>query len=240
MKNGCSWFCIVGWVIAIICGGLLILTHSTLGGLEDNIALLKEDLAKYQSSIDELTSQKADIEIKLDNEKKLREELDKKIKELEVSNSSLIYENSLYKKAIATFSDEKIVEEIGKNVGSENVALANSDIKQNERFIFSLTRIGGEKTLSLFRDATDYFNLANDRLNQISLLNDEIVSFKKTNELTIKKLDLTEQALNQANKVILDYDNQLSIIKKKSRASTFKKVGVGVLIGFATCLIVDK
>ncbi len=240
MQKGKTWFYVVGWVIAVFCIGLLILNHSLTNELNDNIDLLNADLKKYKDLVNSLTEQNKDIESKLLNEMKIREELDKKIKNLESSNAEILQENAAYKKSLASLSDVAVVEEIGKKIGNENVSLSTAEVKKNLKYVFSLTRDGAEHTLSLFRDADDYFTLSSKRLEQINLLNSKVDSLERTDKLNVAKLNLTEQALFQANEVIKDYDLQLSMVKKKARSSVLKKVGVGVLFGVVAGLIVDK
>jgi len=143
--------------------------------LDKNVAQLKEDVAglKDQAKVDAV--QLAANSKELADGKKERETLASENTQLHSQNATVIAERDEYKRQLKMMTDIQIAEEMGKRIGAEEVGVVVSG-----NFRFSLTRVGGEKTVAIFKDAEVYFTLSQNQSKEIGNLNITVKSLESS------------------------------------------------------------
>jgi len=194
-----------------------------------DIGTLTEKLKEYEKTI-----AVSDAAIVLNNqiiaeEKKLYEQAEAKIKEIEAANAALLAQNETLHQQITTLPDDDIVQKMGTYIGAKNVAVWLKG--------FTLTRIGGEKSLGLFYDKDTYFTLAKNRLDEMTKKDEQITSLNIS--LTASNGNFTEMenkwlgcddALQQSLKTNTD-------LRRLMRWKKIENFGKGALAGGAIVFI---
>lgn len=181
----------------------------------------------------------AELQTERDAERSLRIQKEAENQKLEAANATLLVQNAEYKKQIKLMTDIQLAEQIGKWIGQAEIQVALVD-----KWHFSLTRVGGENTLGIFKDRDTYFTLSNNQAVEINNLKASNESFQR--DLTASE-GQTKIALNgrdEAVKALTEAKTTIQDLNKKLRLSFIKNsaigAGVGVVVGVIVFSLVRK
>lgn len=161
---------------------------------------------------------------------------------LEGKNTALLAENAAYKNQIKQMADIQLAKEMSNWIGPNEV-----QVFVLNQWHFSLTRLGGEKTVSIFKDAQTYFTLAENRLVQ---LNNEkaatkdcqtaLEASKDSTKLALFDRDQAMGLLTEAKGTIHDLNSENLKLNRKLTLSKWKNTGIGIAAGVAIGLVVHS
>lgn len=195
------------------------------------ISSAKHEVELWIKAYEESKSIIGELQSQIDVEVDTRKNLEKKIASLEEKNVALLTELDKYKQQTVSLDDVSLAGRIGDFIGASEISVIKLD-----KYSFSLTRIGGERTLSLFYDSKAYFSLANQRLEQIRLYEEKEQSYLKTIELKDVEIGVYKRTVEEANKVIVDYDKTVAGLLRKNSKNKLAWFGRGVLLGSGVVL----
>ena len=187
--------------------------------LRADVVMLKEDVAAGQRRITELNTA-------LSAEKAARGKADAEVLRLSDLAKKLLAQNAAYQQQIATMTDERLLEEMARRLGATEVGMARG----GDVWRFSLTRLGGERAVSLFSERETYFTLSQNQALQIDQYIAKNASLERSLVIEANKTDI-ERAARVAALEALDRA-MLQIRKTESAMSSGKRKSF--LFGLAT------
>jgi len=215
-------------------------------GTGHNNAQLQKQITDLLTKITELTGRVAkDDAIIAHNDVTIaqgvkdKEELQAKNTVLEAKNTGLITENAEYKKQIKQMTDIQLASEIGSRIGPNEVQVFISG-----QWHFSLTRIGGEKTISIFKDAETYFTLAINRKTELDNVNLALKSMdmaltasQDSTKLALGARDEAVGLLGESKVTIGDLNKDNLRLSRKLKLSKFTNTGIGAGLGIVAVIV---
>jgi cell division protein FtsB len=171
-----------------------------------------------------------------------KEALQAKNTVLEAKNIGLMTENTEYKKQIKQMTDIQLANEIGSRIGPNEVQMFISG-----QWRFSLTRTGGEKTVSIFKDAETYFTLASNRKTELDNANLALKSMdvaltasQDSTKLALGARDEAVGLLGESKVTIGDLNKDNLRLSRKLKLSKFTNTGIGVGVGVVAVILFNS
>lgn len=236
MKNKWSTIVAVVALLAVVLGAYNMGKSQRNSDMQGQIDDILSQMGGLLGLNIELEKQKAEIEGFLAIEKANRQIEAEKYAALEHKNAGLLAQNAEYKKQIANMTDAQVVTEIGLKVGEENVA----SITAIPPFSFGLTRVGGEKTVAIFKDAETYFSLAESRLLQIGTFQARVNSLELSLDKETALCNSETAAKNDAIKTLGDAKTVLENVRKDLKKSRLVNTAKGAALGVAFAVVVHS
>lgn len=214
---------LVGWLVAAVLAACAIaVAWALIDNANHQRDALADEVRDLKTSIEDLRKQKAlddeehiKTEAALSFERELRTKSEARNTELEKKNAGLLAENASFRDQIKTWNDAQLVTEMAKVVGDTEVGSV-----LNGQWHFSLTRVGGERTVGRFKDAETYFNLSQNQALQISEKSIQIVSLN--NSLALQTAE-TKRESDGRVAALSKLDDAESTIGKMQKASAKDK-----------------
>jgi hypothetical protein len=222
-------------VLLLVVGGVAyyVGTGHANSGLQKQVNDLITKINELVARVAKDDVQIAELQTQRDTEKALRIEKEKANQVLEAKNAGLIIENTEFKKQIKLMTDIQLAEQIGKWIGQAEVQVALVD-----KWHFSLTRVGGENTVAIFKDRDTYFSLANNRLEQITNLTVSNQSLEKDLTLSEGQTKIALSGRDDAVKALLESKDTIKDLNKKLRLSFIKNGAIGIGAGIIVTAVV--
>lgn len=197
--------------------------------LADEVRDLKSGIAdlREQKAIDD--SEHIKTQAALEFEREYRQKSEAKNAQLESENSQLRADNLSYKEQLKAWSDDVLAAEIAKRVGEEE---ATAELRG--RWHFSLTRLGGERTVGIFKDAETYFSLSENQKLQLVEKDSQISSLGTSLALqtaeTKREADGRVAALGKLDEAEVTIDKMAKTRASEKRKATLKGGVAGAVI----------
>lgn len=228
-------------VLLLVVGGVAyyVGTGHANSGLQKQVNDLITKINDLVARVAKDDVQIAELQTQRDAEKALRVEKEKANQILEAKNACLIIENIEFKKQIKLMSDIQLAEQIGRWIGQAEVQVALAD-----KWHFSLTRVGGENTVAIFKDKDTYFSLAANRLVEMNNKDVAIGSLEKDLTLSEGQTKIALSGRDEAVKDLIEAKDTIKDLNKKLRLSFIKNgaigIGVGAVLGVIVFSLVKK
>jgi hypothetical protein len=205
-------------------------------GKKDTNAQLNERITSLVDEVKGIRDQKAaddaehvKTEAALEFEREMRIKSETKVGELEAANVKLLSDNKLYREQLKAWSDNALASEMGKRIGEHEVIAELRGL-----WHFSLTRLGGENTLSIFKDAETNFTLAENRRLELVEKDSQIGSLNVSVELqkaeTKRESDGRIKALKELDNAVEIISDQKKELRRKQLEQFLKGTAIGIII----------
>jgi hypothetical protein len=214
-------------VVVLVIGAYVVVRMlSPVPGLKRELQELRQTVATLNLRETQREAELAVLRSKLEDEEKNRKLSEARVQELEGEQAQLLQENTLYKQQIHQLNDVQIAEQIGSRIGQEEVG-----VEIRSKWTFTLTRLGGEKTLGIFKDERTWFSLAESRGTEIVELKGQVeslnVSLKLEQQITLQE----RQGKEEAKAALAQSMSTLHDVQKASIRKSTKSFLTGALVG---------
>ena len=215
-------------VLLLVVGGVAyyVGTGHANSGLHKQVNDLITKINDLVAKVAQDDVQIANLQTERNAEKALRVEKEKENTALHSANANLIVENAEFKKQIKLMSDIQLAEQIGKWIGQAEVQVALVN-----KWHFSLTRVGGENTLSIFKDRDTYFSLSINQATEIGNLKASNESFGRDLTASESQTKIALDGRDEAIRDLIEAKGTIKDLNKKLRLSFFKNAGLGIGAG---------
>jgi len=176
--------------------------------------------------------EKAILARERDEEALARKESDKKIVQIRVAGRKKDAELVKAKAKIKELTPDQLTTQLNARVPGQYALLSTED--------FSLTRYGGETTLSLFMDGERCVVALSERDSEIKKLKKNETSFKTDRESFKADLKLTEDDLKRCDEARLAAITSKENLHKAFKAMKWKQFGKGAVGGGLLVVVILK
>jgi len=232
MKNILSPVLVI--VTIVVVAGLCLFFY--VQGKDDANTNLNQRIGELVVQVADLKDQKTKddaehikTEVALELERATRTKSEAKVSTLEAANSKLLADNASYREQLKHWDDRVVATEMAKHIGTDEVVA-----ELRGAWHFSLTRIGGERTLGLFNDAETNFTLAENRKLQLIEKDSQIASLHVSVELktveTKRESDGRAEALKKLDEAVVLITDQKKLLRRKKMEQFLKGTAVGIII----------
>jgi len=193
---------------------------------------LREEIKKDREDQAQRDKENLVLKAKLESEKNERIKSDAAILDLQKQMAVIQAEADKYREQIPQMTDAKLMADIGNKIGAENIGMALGD-----KYRFSLTRPGGEKTAAVFSERDEYFSLVIKKDAEIKEAQGKVKSLDNS-LVTLQKITDNEHAGRiSAEANVSDLLDRLSKTEKGMTGGKIKAFGWGALGGAAVASI---